>query len=110
MKLLADGIELAQRPEIGIFFGGNRPFVVQVVRDSSSGNELEISETTPVLSVHNRIEDDVHRVQMQANNRPEFRGDAPGLPVMVIYAELEIQAVERKYGLWHVAARTVPVF
>ena len=35
-------------------------------------------------------------MQVQAHNRPDLGGDVPGLPILVIDAELKIDAVKKR--------------
>src|SRR5579863_337741 len=96
VKLLRYGKEFVQRTEVGILFGGHGPFVVQVVRNAGRGNVFEMLDPANVVGVHDGVVDDVPRMQMDTDDRPDLGGDAPGFPVVVVDAELEVDAVKEE--------------
>ena len=94
MELVVQRVETAELSRIGILLDSNGPVLIQVIRDARCRHEFEVTETTVIVGVHNWIEDDVHRFQMQTDNGPYLGGNPPGFPILVIDAELEIDAVK----------------
>jgi hypothetical protein len=96
MELVVSCVEVPQRAEISILLGGNGPFVIQVIGDSCCGNEFEVSKTAGVVGIHDRIDDDVYRMQVQSYDGPYLGRNMLGLPILVIDAVLEIRALEER--------------
>src|SRR3974390_762238 len=86
--------ELAQRPIIGILLERGGPLIIEIIGDARCRNEFEISKSTRIVRVYDRIKQNVHRMQVQSDDGSDFGGNVPGLPVRVIDAEFEIDSVD----------------
>ena len=96
VELIVSRKKVAQRPAIGVLFDGSGPSVIHVIRDSRGRNEFEVSKTATVVRIDDRIKDNIHRMQVQSYDGPYLGGNAFGLPILVIDAKLEIDAVEKR--------------
>ena len=90
VELIALRKEFAQWAVIGILLEGSGPFVIEVIGDPRCWNEFKVSKSARVVRIDNRIEDNVHWVQVQSNDGPNLGSNAPRFPIIVINAELEL--------------------
>ena len=90
MKLIRKWQESVQRAEAVILFRGNGPPIVEVVRHSPRGIVLQVSKSPGIVSVDNRVVDEIPLMQVQTHDRPDLGGNGPGLPVAVIDAKLKL--------------------
>src|SRR5207344_781814 len=93
MTLLAGGIEVVKRPEVGVFLGGDRPLFREVIGDACRGSEIQILQTV-VCRVENRIDDQIPGMEVPTYDRSHFRRKAILVPMVGVDTELEIGAVE----------------
>ncbi len=98
MQLLVERLEAVQRAEAVIFFGGKGPAVVEVVSNASGRVVLEIAGAAGIVRIEDGVVNDVPRVQMKTNDRPDFGGNRSGLPVVLIDAEFKIDGVKNVWS------------
>src|SRR5579872_7077545 len=94
MELIVEGVEVAQRPQIGILLDGESPLVVQVIGNSCRRNKFEATETAGVVGIDDWVKDDVDGMKMEPHDRPDFGTDAPRFPIVIVNTELEIHAIK----------------
>ena len=58
VELIVSREEVAQGPAIGVLLDGGGPSVIHVIGDSRCWNEFEVSKSSAVVRVYDRIEDD----------------------------------------------------
>src|SRR5262249_31171457 len=63
VRLIPCSVELAQRSELVVLLGRDRPCVVEVVCDPRRRHEIKIPESV-VRRIENRIDDDIDRLQV----------------------------------------------
>src|SRR5271168_1935555 len=95
MLLLCGRIKSAQRSEVIVFLGRDRPHLIDVIGHSSRWCEIKVRESL-VGVIENRIDNDVVTVQMPADNRAEFLAILLLIPVSRVPAELEIHTIEKE--------------
>src|SRR5256714_11761517 len=93
MGLLISGVELMQWPEVVVLFDGQSPRTGDIAGDSRRWREVQVFLAV-VRGVENRIDDDVHRMQVPTDDRSNLRGEARRVPMLGVVAEFEIHAVE----------------
>jgi len=102
MRLLAGGIEMAQRADIVVLLGSDGPRTVEIVGDAGFGREIETLGAAAPGIIENGIDDDVPRMQMPAEDGPNLRRGAIGIPIFRVVTEFEICAEEKfaVVGMW----------
>src|SRR5207237_3636615 len=73
MGLLISGVELMQWPEVVVLLDGQSPRMGEIAGDSRRWREVQVFEAV-VRGVENRIDDDVDRMQVLADDREIVRG------------------------------------
>ena len=68
MGLLAYRVELAHWPEIGILLEGDRPLRRETAGNTHRRREIQVLVAV-IGGIENRVDDDVHRLQMPADDR-----------------------------------------
>src|SRR5262249_41515712 len=96
VELIVGRVKVLQRSEVGVPFACGGPFIIEVVGGTKCGNELEVFRPAPGLVVHNWIQDEVPFAQMCSDNWSDLRGEAPGFPVCIVEAELEINSIHQR--------------
>src|SRR5438105_14712770 len=93
MDLLISGVELMERPEIVVLLDGQFPRTREIAGDSRCWRKVQILQAV-VRGVENRIDDDVHGMEVPTDDRSNLRGEARRVPMPGVEAEFEIHAVE----------------
>src|SRR6185312_46246 len=88
--------DVTERSEIIILLGGHSPHRREVVVDARRGDEVETLDAALVLGVEDRIDDDVDRFQVPADDRPRLLGKAAVVPAVRVGAELEVHAIDER--------------
>src|ERR1700730_8309137 len=87
-------MDISERSQIRIFLDTDSPFGGKIVRNSCLRRQVEILE--PIVSrIDDWIKNQIHRMQVPSDNRPDFRGDPRRFPIPFIVAMLKIDAVEK---------------
>src|SRR5262249_12870368 len=93
MRLIVERNKVAQWTEVAVVFDSQRA-VLQVVSHARCRREIEAFEAALPRVIENRIDDDIHRLQMPSDDRPNF-GCVPILvPMFRVVAEFEIRAIK----------------
>ena len=58
------------------------------------GGELQVAKSAGIVRVDNRVINEIPWMKMESHDGPDLGGNCPGLPVVVIDAELEIGCIE----------------
>src|SRR5438128_9281574 len=69
-----------QWPEIRILLRSDCPLGRKVVCHSCCWSEVEVLQTG-IITIENRIDDDVQRMQVQSEDRPDFGREARRVPI-----------------------------
>jgi hypothetical protein len=69
VELVVQWQEVVEGAHIDVLLKGNSPFVMYVIGNSCCGYEFEAAKTAGVSGVHNGIEDDVYRMEVEPPNR-----------------------------------------
>src|SRR5579859_3676828 len=94
MRLFVGGQEVLEGAGVGIFLDGHGPFGRQIVSYAGARGEVEIPEAAEIRVVENGIDDDVPRMKVQAEDGPNLRREAAGIPVLGVVTEFEIHGVD----------------
>jgi len=55
VELIVDRVEVAQRSHVRIFFGGDGPRFVEIVRNSRRRNKFQIPKTAVIIGIYDRL-------------------------------------------------------
>ena len=94
MRLLTCRIELAQGSDIGILLNGHCPLGRKIVSDPCRWREVEILEAADKGVIENGIHDDVHRMQVQSDDRPNLGCKVIQIPMFGVVTEFEIHGAK----------------
>ena len=93
MRLIVSGQEVLEGAGIGILLDGYGPFGRQIVSDARAWGEVEILEAAEIGIIENGVDDDVPGMQVQAEDGPNLRRVAAGIPMLGVVTEFEIHGV-----------------
>src|ERR1700730_4186413 len=91
--LLACRIEPAEGPEIVVLLDSRCPYPGKIVGDTRRRREFDILDAA-VGRIENRVDDDVHRLEVPADDRSDFGSKAARVPPLRVVTEFEVRAVE----------------
>ena len=94
LDLLATWNQLAERAEPRVLLCGHRPLRVYVVRDTRRRIEFECGDSAVPGIVEDRVENEVPRMNVPADDRTDLGAVAVGIPSGRVVAELEIGTIE----------------
>ena len=92
MRLLASGQKLTDRSEIGVMLQRQGPGVGEIIGHAGGGREIEVLDSV-IRRIEDRIDENIPLAEMPADDRPDFRGEAGWVPMFLVEAELEIDAI-----------------
>src|SRR6185437_2618888 len=95
MRLFIGGQKILEGPGFGILLDGHGPFGRQIVSDARARGEVEILEAADIGIIENGVDDDVPWMQVQAEDGPNLRGVATGIPVPSVVTEFKIYSVNK---------------
>src|ERR1700679_670213 len=84
-------MELAQWTIVTVFLQGQSPLRREIIRNADRRGKIEALEAAGEGIIENGIHDDVDRMEMPANDRPNLRREVAWLPVQGVVTELKIR-------------------